>query len=247
MLIDLHVHSNYSEGFESTLADIAEKCRERGISGALLAECDTVPDPEEVARLSKELNFKFFIGVDIDGADGRLIAVPSDPSDERFRSQSWRGDDDDTSVRDVIDVMEAIDGAVIATHPYLDDGGPFLGDKIYKVEGLAAVEVICGVSEHLSNDLALEAAVAKGLGTVGGSDTGPEGQRLGRFATVFAQDISTQEELVEALNAGLCWAAEIKDPGERPRSQRRRRGGGGGGGGRGHGGGGGGRSNGNRR
>jgi len=223
VLIDLHVHSSYSEGFELSLAEIAEKCRARGITAALLAECDTIPDADEVARLSKELNFTFFIGVDIDGADGRLIAVPANPADERFTSQCWRGDDDDTSVKDVIDAMEELEGAVIAAHPYMDDGGPYLGDGIYDIEGISAVEVLCGVEDFMANDLALEAAVAEGLGTVGGSDTGPEGQRLGQFATVFAQEITNQEDLVEALQSGMCWAVEIRSPEEGPRNRRRRR------------------------
>ena len=81
MLIDLHVHSSYSDGFEATLAEIAEKCRAHGITAALLAECDVIPDLDEVAKASEELGFKFFVGVDIDGADGGEWISPDNVSE----------------------------------------------------------------------------------------------------------------------------------------------------------------------
>ena len=228
MLIDLHVHTDASDGFETSLTDVIERCRERGIGAVLLAECDVVPDLDEVAKVSKDLDFPIFVGMDVDCADGRVIAVPLDPADQRFADQSWRDEDDDANVRQVIDALAEMDGVVIAAHPYLDDGGPYLGDRIYKVEGFAGVEVACGVKRHISNDLALEAASGLGLPTVGGSDTGPEGQRLGQYATAFAEDIATQEELVQALNNGMFWAVDIRLPrpgqggGQRKRRRRRR-------------------------
>ena len=215
----MHVHTAYSEDFTLTLEDAVERCRLNGIDGILLAECDVIPNLEEVAAVAESTGFPIFVGVDIDADDGRVIAVPSDPTDERFANQTWCGDDDRPTVSRVIDVMSSLDGVVLAAHPYLDDGGPFLGDRLYKVEGLAGVEVACGVKRRLSNDLALEAAVGLGLPTVGGSDTGPEGQRLGHYATLFADQITSQEELVEALQGGTFWAVEIR----KSRSDRSRR------------------------
>lgn len=222
MLIDLHVHTEFSDGFETTLEEVAKALRERGISAALLAECDVVPTWDAVQNASADHDFKFFVGVDIDASDGRIIAVPNDPSDERFVKMSWRGDDDDTSIKDVIRVMNDIGGVVLACHPYLDDGGPFLGDGVYDVEGFSGVEVECGLKKRLANDLALEAAVGLNLPTFAGSDTGPEGQRLGRFATAFAAEITNQSEFVEALRVGTYWAVRIEPAGDGPRPSRSR-------------------------
>lgn len=224
MLIDLHVHTAYSEDFDLPLGEAIEKCREAGIEGLLLAECDTIPPLDEVKAAAEEHDFPVFVGVDVDASDGRCIVVPRDPADERFLAQAWGEDDDDFRVRDVVRVAEEIDAVVIATHPWLDDGGPYLGDRIYDIEGITAIEVLCGVKRHMSNDLALEATNSIGLPGIGGSDTGPEGQRLGRFATAFADEIGSQDELVDALVDGACWAVEISEP----RGEMRSRGGRGG-------------------
>jgi len=172
VLIDVHVHTAFSEGFTVTAAEAVERCRHIGIDAIVLAECDVIPDLDEVRALSEDMSFPIFVGVDVDAADGRVIAIAPDPTDERFVSQSWASHDARPTVRDVIEALTQMDGVVIAAHPYLDDGGPFLGDALYDTEGLTAVEVLCGVRSRLSNDLALEATVATGLPAVGGSDTG---------------------------------------------------------------------------
>lgn len=227
MLIDLHVHTAYSEGFTCSLEDTIARCREAGIGALLLAECDVVPDLDEVRRISQELEFPIFVGVDVDASDGRVIAVPADPTAPGFQNQSWAGQRDDFLVRHVIEAVADMDGAVLAAHPYLDDGGPYLGDRIYDIPGFAGVEVACGVKRHLCNDLALEAASSMAVPTVGGSDTGPEGQRLGSYATAFVDEITTQEELVAALLEGAFWAVELRKASpQAPRKRRRRRRGG---------------------
>lgn len=233
MLVDLHVHTSYSESYEVSLEEAVEQCRAVGINALALTEFDMVPDLDEVAAAAKKLEFPIFVGVDIDTDDGRLLAFAPDPSDARFRELSWDPGDGPLGIQEVLDVFDELGGAVVASHPYLDDGGPYLGDRIYKTDGLSGVEVICGVDKHLPNDLALEAASALGLPTIGGSDTGPEGQRLGCFATAFAHEIKTQVDFVSALRSGGYWAVEIGEPGQiksRPRRPSGRDGGGRGGG-----------------
>ncbi|HIN86574.1 MAG TPA: hypothetical protein EYN06_08850, partial [Myxococcales bacterium] len=201
-----------------------------GINALALTEYDRIPDLDEVAATSKKLEFPIFVGIDIDTDDGRVLAFAPDPSDARFSEMSWDPGDGPMGIKEVLGVMDELGGAVIAMHPYLDDGGPYLGDRIYKMGGLSGVEVVCGIKQHLANDSALEAASALGLPTIGGSDTGPEGQRLGRFATAFSKTVSNQEELVGTLIEGGYWAVEIGEPGEassrtRPRPRPRQRGG----------------------
>lgn len=226
MLIDLHVHTNYSDGFETTLEDVATTCSSRGIQAALLAECDVIPNWDDVQKAAEEHGFTFFVGVDVDANDGRVIVVPRDPTNERFVKMDWRGEGEEPSVQDVVRVIQEIGGAVLACHPYLDDGGPFLGDGVYDIDGLSGIEIECGLRKRLPNDLALEAAVGMNLPTLAGSDTGPEGQRLGRFATAFASEVGSQSELVDALNSGACWAVRIEESrgntGPRPRHPRGR-------------------------
>lgn len=220
MLIDLHVHTNYSDDYTVSLEEAVEQCRAAGINALALTEYDRIPDLDEVAATSKKLEFPVFVGIDIDTDDGRVLAFAPDPSAAGFSEMSWDPGDGPMGIKEVLAVLDDLGGAVIATHPYLDDGGPYLGDRIYKMGGIAGVEVVCGIKQHLANDSALEAASALGLPTIGGSDTGPEGQRLGRFATAFSKTVSTQEELVGTLREGGYWAVEIGQPGEASRSSR---------------------------
>ncbi len=224
MLIDLHVHTNASEGFTLTLADAIERAKARGLSGILLAECDHVPDIDAVDAQAEKARFPVFVGIDIDAADGRLIAVPPDPTDSRFVEQRWRNADGDTRIADVVRVMNELGGAVLAAHPYMEDGGPQLGDRIFRTRGLVGVEVLCGVDDDMANDLALEAAASMALPTFGGSDTGPDGQRLGLYCTAFASEITSQHELVAALKEGAYWPVELKKPEPRRRSENASRG-----------------------
>lgn len=210
MLIDLHVHTNFSDGFDIGLADVIERCKARGIDALVLAECDVIPDLAKVQAIADAAGFPVFVGVDIDASDGRLIAVPLDPTDKRFQDQTWRRGDDDTSIAEVVKVMTEIDGVVLAAHPYMDDGGPALGDRIFRTRGLSGVEILCGVDDDLANDLVLEAAATLALPTFGGSDTGPDGQRVGVYATAFAAEVQTQKQLVAALKEGSYWAVELR-------------------------------------
>lgn len=223
VLIDLHVHTSYSEDFTTTVEDAVNRCREKGLSALLLAEFDTIPDADEVASISEKLEFPIFIGVDIDTDDGRLLGIPRDPSDDRFKNQFWDSGGDSLTVAQVIEKFAELDGAVIAAHPYLDDGGPYLGDRIYKTTGLHGVEVVCGVKKRFCNDRALEAASSIGLPTAGGSDAGPEGQRLGSYATAFLNEITNQDELVTELHGGAFWAVELGDVGTFVEERRNRR------------------------
>ncbi len=229
MILDLHVHTNFSEDFDIGLEDVIRKARDMGLSGIMLTECDVVPDLEEVRAISERLGFPVFVGLEVNADDGRVLAVVPDPADPRFADQPWLSKED-LSISDVVEIMEELGGVAIAAHPYLDDG-PFLGDRVFKTQGLTAIEVVCGVPGHLPNDLALEAAASLQLPTVGGSDSGPEGQRIGSYGTAFAETIRSQEHLVNALRSRSYWACTLR----RPRRDGDRGGGRGHGGGRGNG------------
>ena len=84
MIIDLHVHTAYSDDFEVGLGESIEKLRQRGVSGLLLTECDMVPDLEEVQTVAKDNDFRIFVGVEVEAMQGRFIGIPADPTQEKF-------------------------------------------------------------------------------------------------------------------------------------------------------------------
>jgi hypothetical protein len=212
VLIDLHVHTDYSDGFDLPLSDVIRKASDRGLNAIVLTECDLVPDVKEVQEIAAEAGFPVFVGAEIEFDNGRAIGIPADPTDKRFADCGWTNDDGLPSLGQVIDFFKELNGVVLAVHPFLDDGGPYLGHTVCDTTGLVAIEVLCGVSNHMANDRALEAAASMGLPAIGGSDSGPRGERLGQFATVFSQPVSNQAELVEALKSGDAWPVEMMRP-----------------------------------
>jgi predicted metal-dependent phosphoesterase TrpH len=210
VIIDLHVHTAYSDDFEVGLDESIDKLRQRGISGLLLTECDMVPDLDEIQSVAKENDFRIFVGVEVEAMQGRFIGIPADPTQERFQQCAWLPEDGLPELEDVITFFHELDGLVIAVHPYLDDGEAFLGDAVFETKGLDALEILCGVRGHFPNDRALEAAASLNLPAIGGSDSGPKGERLGHFATVFADEVRTQQELIDAIRVGDAWPVEVR-------------------------------------
>ena len=90
-------------------------------------------------------------------------------------------------------------------------------DFVLTLQGLSAVEGYNAKVRQTANDLAVEAAATLKLPCIGGSDTRASLDEMGRGATFFKNDITTQAELVNALQGRDYWPAMM---GELPRLTR---------------------------
>jgi len=102
-------------------------------------------------------------------------------------------------------------GIAIPAHPFQRDMlGRCVGNRVFDLENLTAMEVINGSASAEENEKAAEAATRLGISGTGGSDA--HGLIvLGRAYTLFPASVNTETELVRALRSGgykACWNNE---------------------------------------
>jgi hypothetical protein len=92
---------------------------------------------------------------------------------------------------------------VVAAHPYASRDLYSLGDGIYDLEGLSAIETANGRNQPQEDEPAAVAAQTLGLPAVGGSDCHSRSE-VGSCHTIFDRPIATIEDLVKEIRAGRC-------------------------------------------
>jgi len=205
MLVDLHTHPSASLPLEELLAR-ARACR---LDGVVLAG-DSAFHP--VGSVREKDGVRLFSAAEVPTDRGHYLVVVPDPDrlpplDELFGLPTggvW-------PVRDVLARTRALDGAVVALHPY-DASVPHPGgDILFTLPHLTAVEVVNPRHPPAYAPLAVEAAETLGLPGVAGSGA-RFAEEVGRAATLLAADPRDEAGLVEALRSGACWAVEFDAP-----------------------------------
>ncbi len=98
---------------------------------------------------------------------------------------------------ELIPWVHSLGGVVIAAHPFRS-GAPSMGNKIYEIKGIDAIEVLNGNSSEDMNILSWLASLKLGIPGVGGSDAHTALQ-IGKYATFFDEEIKDEAGLVCAL------------------------------------------------
>ena len=102
----------------------------------------------------------------------------------------------------VIDWVHDLNGVAVPAHPYqISITGVSLGDEVFQLKGLIALETINGSISEDDNLKAVVAAAHLGIPGIGGSDAHGI-HALGRTYTVFPERIDTMDDLVSALRRG---------------------------------------------
>jgi predicted metal-dependent phosphoesterase TrpH len=211
MLVDVHAKSSYSKGVGFTAKEVIEKARTAGLDAVAFCETLSTAHCRELLELAAQYDdIKVFIGVEIPTDRGILLGFAPE-IDDFYLEEEWRWLTSvaTPSAESVIELFESQGGTTIAARPY-DLDIPFnMGDHIFTFERLGAVEVFNPRVGEIQNNFALEAAAFMGLSTVGGSDPKADLDVIGRFATFFDQELTTQRQFVEALRDAEYWAVQI--------------------------------------
>src|SRR5690606_24834961 len=113
-------------------------------------------------------------------------------------------------------------------HPYERELEKPMGDFIFTLEGLSAVEGYAAGRAPLVNEHAIEAADRLGLPCVGGSCAHESVEAIGSAATLIRDEVRDERGLVDALRQGQVWAVaigtELRFPGDVPPPRREYRG-----------------------
>ncbi len=213
MLVDVHAKTSLSEGVTLSVDQVIQSARAAGLDAIAICETRSTARAQEILDIAAKYDdIKVFIGIEIPTDRGILLGFTPEIGDF-YLNEEWRILTDMTtpSPESVIEMFEKQNGVTIAARPY-DLEIPFnMGDHIFALTGLKAVEVFNPRVGEIQNNFALEAATAMTLGTVGGSDPSNSTDTIGQFATFFKEDVTTQAEFVEALRTSEYWAVQIGD------------------------------------
>lgn len=96
-MIDLHMHSRYSDDGEYTPAELVEKCAAQGITTMSIADHNCVRANEEAAVAAREKGIRYIAGVEIDcvfeNTNFHMLGYGIDYSSQDFRDIEKNVDD----------------------------------------------------------------------------------------------------------------------------------------------------------
>ena len=229
MLVDLHVHTRHSPGCTLAPADVVRRARDAGLDGVVVTDVNTLDALAEVRSAARESAFVALVGIELATDHGRFLCYFPDPEalpppPQAFGPPPW-------AAREVLRFVASRGGVAVAAHPYDKTGERATGDHVFTLEGLSAIEGLCGRTRGPANDLAVEAADHLNLPCVAGSGAHASLDEIGKVATLFREPIVTESELVAQIRSGgvYCVAIGAKPHPPARRAEGRDRGGGRGG------------------
>ncbi|HEX8908816.1 MAG TPA: PHP domain-containing protein [Anaeromyxobacteraceae bacterium] len=207
MLIDLHVHSHHSPGGALAPRDIVRRAKVAGLDGVVVTDVNTLDGLEEVRAAGREEGLLALVGAELVTDHGHYLCYFPEPSrvpapPQMFGTTPWR-------VREVVQRVRDLGGAVVAAHPYDKTVERPSGDFIFTLEGLTAVEGLCARRKGPANDLAVEAADHMSLPCVGGSGAHDVLEDVGKAATLFREPVASEVDLVRQLLAGHVFCTAL--------------------------------------
>ena len=180
--------------------EIIEELKRRSLDGVCLVGVGHLP-PEDQTIALRDAGLKVFTALQIPMAKGHVILIP--PSTD-FDTALLIVEDDEAK----LPAARAAGCALVACQPYEKESEFAMGDRLFQYGSFDAVIAVTAGSSRAANDLTLEAvenlrvAAAGGTGATSGA---------GRAATLFAVAIDTQQQMVDELKKGDCWAVAFGD------------------------------------
>ena len=193
--LDLHIHTVYSDGVVDPL-NVVKYAKRVGLNGISITDHNTLQGSLRALEAVKSLKLKEFIvipGIEITTEYGHIL-VYGLTSIRRF-----------TTVVELIDIVREENGIIALAHPY----GKLLFLPYRAVEtpeiirNIDAIEIVNGKTPPISNRRARELALKLQKPGIGGSDAHTLTE-IGTVRTVVEDNVSTLDEILEAIRRGRC-------------------------------------------
>jgi hypothetical protein len=205
LLIDPHVNP-----LALTPADFIQQMIEASIDGVVLTLKHQVKEALPYIQALNENDFIVFQGVELQLQKGSIVFIP-DQLDTKFirtdfnpkNGQFW-------SQNDAFALLSQFAGVVIAVHPYSRIATSSLGDLLFQLPRLDAIETRVGKGNAIRDLLCDEACKYKKTARIG-SCSG-DVKKLGMAVTAFNDQIESQADLTQAIRDQLCWPIEFENP-----------------------------------
>jgi len=198
--LDLHVHTSpASPCASSSVDDVVSEAKRIGLDGICLTDHNYQWNEEDIETLREKHNFPVLRGNEITTVQGDMLVFGLDEDIQGI-----------IALKDLAEKIAAVDGFMIAAHPFrgfLAVSGDKLGLDVEKAAGRAMFTLVDGI-ETLNSKVTVDenrfcgrVARALKLPTTGGSDAHLAGE-VGFYVTRFSKIIHSEEELISALRAG---------------------------------------------
>ncbi len=204
MLIDLHVHSNRRKDSTLEPREIIVRAKNTVLDGIVFTDDGYFEGADALREYGRELGLVVLFGAEVETEKGHMLIYLPEPSglNEFCRTEH--------KISELVAKIKELNGAVIAAHPYKKDIDRPLGDGLFNIEGLTAIETESSFSDNTANMLAYDAASRLGISMTGGSATRTDFENLGAYATLFSGKINNEKELVDKLLHSRYYPVTIK-------------------------------------
>ena len=190
MTIDMHFHTRQHSPCSSIdMEEGIRKAKERGLDGICITEHDTFACRKTAEKLQDKYGILVIVGTEILTEEGDLLCYGLDEIPEG-----------NISAQDLINHVNSLGGACIAAHPYRQNNRG-MGDCLFKLKGLHAIESFNGNTLDENNHKAQIAARELRIPCIGGSDAHSI-EKIGVYATRFFSNIESERDLIEAIRGG---------------------------------------------
>lgn len=214
MLIDLHTHTK-PRSWDSFITpdEMVDLAKEAGLDAMVLSEHDWAWEPEEAADLAKRHDFNIIPAMEINTEDGHILVFGM----HEYKFGMHRS-------HELAEFVEAVDGVMIAAHPYRrqmpwkpDDEAEYADALVRATKNPAyrfvtAIEVFNGRGSLDENEFSRRVCEQMAMPATAANDThqhDEKDQQMGRAATYFEADISNERELITALRSGRYWPLDL--------------------------------------
>jgi predicted metal-dependent phosphoesterase TrpH len=206
MLLDLHVHSHHTPGCALAPRDAVRRARDAGLDGIVVTDLNTLDGLEEIRAAGREASFLALVGASIATDHGHYLCYFPEPErlpalPQVFGTTPW-------PVREVLRFVQSKGGVAVAAHPYDKTIDRPSGDFVFTLDGLAAIEGLCGRCRGPANDLAVEAADHLNLPCVAGSGA-RTATEIGEVATLFREPVASEADVVAQVRSGGVYCVTI--------------------------------------
>ncbi|MDQ1240592.1 MAG: hypothetical protein QG577_2778 [Thermodesulfobacteriota bacterium] len=196
MKIDLHCHSYYSQDNRLDPRVVIARAIQLGLNGVCFTEHYSVDVSWPVEQIDTPEDFVVLRGVEISTDLGHVLVYG-------VKDDGWNqwGRNTFLEFHKIAESVHEIGGLCVPAHPFR--GWESVGEKIYSMGNIDAVETHNGVNGPAQNRLAQEAQIKLAMPSIGGSDCHYPHQ-IGQAYTEFENLVTNVDDLVREIAAARC-------------------------------------------
>jgi len=204
MKIDLHCHSHYSRDNRLDPRDVIDCAAKLRLNGVCFTEHDSLEVSWPVEHIDKPDDFLVLRGVEVSTDLGHVLVYG-------MRDDNWNqwGRRNTLDFQKMAEFVHEIGGICVPAHPFR--GWESVGEKIYSLRHIDAIETHNGVNGPEQNRLAQEAQRKLAIPSIGGSDCHYP-QQVGHAYTEFQNHVACLEDLIREIAAGRCRGRSLLEP-----------------------------------